>query len=149
MVLPGSEIPEWFGDKGIGSSLTIQLPSNCHQLKGIALCLVFLLPLPPRDRSSVIVNYDFHVKYKNGGHDDVVVDSLDFFELSYDSDHMILFYSLELVNKLRKYSGNEVTFEFYHHEGYSNDCRRRPVELKSWGVYLHFDESTGVQIFTR
>jgi Leucine-rich repeat (LRR) protein len=36
MVLPGSEIPEWFGDKGIGSSLTIQLPSNCHQLKGIA-----------------------------------------------------------------------------------------------------------------
>ncbi|KAJ6291443.1 hypothetical protein OIU76_023503 [Salix suchowensis] len=40
MVLPGSEIPEWFGDKGIGSSLTIQLPSNCCQLKGIAFCLV-------------------------------------------------------------------------------------------------------------
>ncbi|KAB5512739.1 hypothetical protein DKX38_029767 [Salix brachista] len=49
MILPGSEIPEWFGDKGIGSSLTIQLPSNCHQLKGIAFCLVFLLPLPSHD----------------------------------------------------------------------------------------------------
>ena len=47
MVLPRSEIPEWFGDKGIGSSLTIQLPSNCHQPKGIAFYLVFLLPLPP------------------------------------------------------------------------------------------------------
>ncbi|XP_011014770.1 PREDICTED: disease resistance protein RPS6-like [Populus euphratica] len=44
MVLPGSEIQEWFGDKGIGSSLTIQLPSNCLQLKGIAFCLIFLLP---------------------------------------------------------------------------------------------------------
>ncbi|KAB5512683.1 hypothetical protein DKX38_029711 [Salix brachista] len=43
MVLPGSEIPEWFGDKGIGSSLTIQLPSNCHQLKGIAFCLLYSL----------------------------------------------------------------------------------------------------------
>ncbi|KAF9661743.1 hypothetical protein SADUNF_Sadunf19G0100300 [Salix dunnii] len=49
MVLPGSEIPEWFGDKGIGSLLTIQLPSNCHQLKGIAFCLVFLLPLLSHD----------------------------------------------------------------------------------------------------
>ncbi|KAJ6348963.1 hypothetical protein OIU77_006534 [Salix suchowensis] len=44
MVLPGSEIPEWFGDKGIGSSLTIQLPSNCRQLKGIAFCLVYSSP---------------------------------------------------------------------------------------------------------
>ena len=76
MVLSGSEIPEWFGDKGIGSSLTIQLPSNCHQLKGIAFCLVFLLPLPSHDmlyefvdRSYVHVYFDYHVKSKNGEHD--------------------------------------------------------------------------------
>ncbi|KAG5219111.1 disease resistance protein [Salix suchowensis] len=70
MVLPGSEIPEWFGDKGIGSSLTIQLPSNCHQLKGIAFCLVFLLPLLSHD---MLYEFDFfriylkcHVESKNG-----------------------------------------------------------------------------------
>ncbi|KAB5512748.1 hypothetical protein DKX38_029776 [Salix brachista] len=66
MILPGSEIPEWFGDKGIGSSLTIQLPSNCHQLKGIAFCLVFLLPLPSHDMlyatEYLRINLDSHVK---------------------------------------------------------------------------------------
>jgi hypothetical protein len=58
---------------------------------------------------------------------------------------MILHYELELVNQLRKYSGNEVTFKFYH--VVDNKGRkvgheiRRPLKLKSWGVYLHFDEN--------
>ncbi|KAL3565235.1 hypothetical protein D5086_033281, partial [Populus alba] len=146
MVLPGSEIPEWFGDKGIGSSLTIQLPSNCHQLKGIAFCLVFLLPIPFH---KVYCNY--HVKGKNGKHDEVVFASREEQTLtnvlgSCDSDHMILHYELELVNHLRKYSGNEVTFKLYHLEvdvkGRKVDPDiRRPFKLKSCGVYLHFDEN--------
>ena len=136
MVLPGSEIPEWFGEKGIGSSLTIQLPSNCRQLKGIAFCLVFLLPLPFHD-----VYYDFHVKYKNGEHDEDVLASRKRWALlhnlvSCDSDHMILHYDPGMGNHLRKYSGNEVTFKFYHEVD-----SRRAFELKSWGVYLHFDEN--------
>ncbi|KAL3565675.1 hypothetical protein D5086_033721 [Populus alba] len=143
MVLPGSEIPEWFGtDKGVGSSVTIQLPSNCHQLKGIALCLVFPLPLPFHD-----LYCDFHVKYKNGEHDEdvlasgkVISDNLG----TCDSDHMILQY-YKVVNQLRECSGNEVTFKFYLEQ--DNKGRmvghesRRPVELKSYGVYLHFDEN--------
>ncbi|KAL3564652.1 hypothetical protein D5086_032698 [Populus alba] len=62
------------------------------------------------------------------------------------SDHMILSYELIFVNQLRKYSGNEVTFKFHHREG-NNMARkvrheiRRPVGLKSCGVYLHFDEN--------
>ncbi|KAJ6855086.1 disease resistance protein RPV1-like [Populus alba x Populus x berolinensis] len=146
MVLPGSEIPEWFGDKGIGSSLAIQLPSNCHQLKGIAFCLVFLLPLPFHK-----VYYNYHVKGKNGKHDEVVFASREEQALtnvfvSCDSYHMILHYELELVNHLRKYSGNEVTFKFYHVEvdftGRKVDHDiRRPFKLKSCGVYLHFDEN--------
>ena len=134
MVLPGSEIPEWFGDKGIGSSLTIQLPSNCHQLKGIAFCLVFRLP-PSHDmpykvngRSDVHVYLDYHGKSKNSEHD------LSFSLKTCDSDHMILYYDLKLVNHLREYSSNEVTFKFYH-KG------RKPFELKNCGVYLHFDEN--------
>ena len=128
MVLPGSEIPEWFGDKGIGSSLTIQLPSNCRQLKGIAFCLVFLLHLPSHDMpyevdddSDVHVYLDYHGKSKNSEHDgddEVVLAYQKSLILRYlmtcGSDHMTLHYELELVNHLRKYSGNEVTFKFYH-----------------------------------
>jgi hypothetical protein len=145
MVLPGSEIPEWFGDKGVGSSLTIQLPSNCHQLKGIALCLVFLLPLPSRD-----VYFDVHLKYKNGEHDEDVFASRERLVLSYnlgtcDSDHMILLY--RLGNKFPENCANgHVTLKFYLLEEDNKgrmvgDESRRPFELKSWGVYLHFDEN--------
>jgi len=155
MVLPGSEIPEWFGDKGIGSSLTIQLPSNCHQLKGIAFCLVFLLPPPSQDMPyevddiNVNLYLDYHVKSKNSEHDDgddeVVLDSQKSLLSCYlirpcDSDHMILHYELELVNHLRKYSGNEVTLKFYW-GGMEDHESRRPFELKSCGVCLHFDEN--------
>jgi hypothetical protein len=162
MVLPGSEIPEWFGDKGIGSSLTIQLPSNCHQLKGIAFCLVFLLPLPSQDmlyelgdRYDANVYCDYHVKSKNGEHDgddEVVLASGNTYVITFnmkkwDSDHMVLHYSnFNLVNRLREYSGNEVTIKFYHsihnHHGRKVGHEiRRPSELKSCGVYLHFDEN--------
>jgi hypothetical protein len=158
MVLPGSEIPEWFCEKGIGSSLTIPLPSNCHHLKGIAFCLVFLFSLASRDmlhksNSSSAVYFDYHVKSKNGEHDgddEVVFASQEIRDALYslntsDSDHMILHYELDLVNHLHKYSGNEVTFKFYHflgsHRRKVDHESRRPVELKSWGVYLHFDEN--------
>ncbi|XP_061944317.1 disease resistance protein RPV1-like isoform X2 [Populus nigra] len=162
MVLPGSEIPEWFGDKGIGSSLTIQLPSNCHQLKGIAFCLVFLLPLPSQDmlyefgdRYDANVYCDYHVKSKNGEHDgddEVVLASgktnvITFNMKKWDSDHMVLHYSnFNLVNRLREYSGNEVAIKFYHsiHNhgiGKVGHEIRRPSELKSCGVYLDFDEN--------
>ncbi|XP_061943602.1 disease resistance protein RPP2B-like [Populus nigra] len=142
MVLPGSEIPEWFGEKGIGSSLTIQLPSNCRQLKGIAFCLVFLLPIPSNnDFSLVDVYFENHVKSKNGENDEDVLASRKRFSLlhhlvSCGSDHMILHYDPGLGNHFRKYSGNEVTFKFYH-----DVDSRRALALKSWGVYLHFDEN--------
>ncbi|KAJ6348966.1 hypothetical protein OIU77_006537 [Salix suchowensis] len=168
MVLPGSEIPEWFGDKGIGSLLTIQLPSNCHQLKGIAFCLVFLLPLLSHDMlyASKLnfskIYLECHVESKN---DDVAGDDdddeskykfLDHTFLQYNlrdkfsifnschSDHMFLHYELELdfVDPLRKYSGKEVTFKFYNRMSNrkSHDIRK-PCKLKSCGVYLHFDEN--------
>ncbi|XP_011002872.1 PREDICTED: disease resistance protein RPS6-like isoform X7 [Populus euphratica] len=153
MVLPGSEIPEWFSDKGIGSSLSIQLPSNCHQLKGIAFCLVFLLPPPSQDMPYEVddVNdnlyLDYHVKSKNSEHDgddEVVLDSqrslLSRYLRACDSDHMVLRYEVELVKHLRKYSGNEVTFKFYWGRMEDHESRR-PFELKSCGVYLHFDEN--------
>ncbi|KAJ6696716.1 hypothetical protein OIU85_003101 [Salix viminalis] len=132
MVLPGSEIPEWFGDKGIGSSLTIQLPSNCHQLKGIAFCLVFLLPLLSHDMlyASKLkfskIYLECHVQSKNGDSANDEDDESKYKLLQYnvygrfsilnscDSDHMFLHYELGFVDALRKYSGKEVTFKFYN-----------------------------------
>jgi hypothetical protein len=62
-----------------------------------------------------------------------------------DSDHMVLHYDVEniLVYLFREYSGKEVTFKFYHEEvppwgGRVDHEIRRPFELKSCGVYLHF-----------
>ncbi|KAJ6291441.1 hypothetical protein OIU76_023502 [Salix suchowensis] len=175
MVLPGSEIPEWFGYKGIGSSLTIQLPSNCHQLKGIAFCLVFLLPLPFHKFHFLRIYLECHVECKNG--DGASADNdegfyskrtytnykflktcdSDHMFLQYDlydtfgifkschSDHMFLHYELGFVDALRKYSGKEVTFKFYNELRNSKGrVIRKPYELKSCGVYLHFDENIRV-----
>ncbi|KAL3565040.1 hypothetical protein D5086_033086 [Populus alba] len=102
---------------------------------------------------SSAVYFDYHVKSKNGeldGDEEVVCASREMRYALYslmpsDSDHMILHYELDLVNHLRKYSGNEVTFEFYHflskHGRKVGSEIRRPFKLKSWGVYLHFDEN--------
>ncbi|KAJ6696729.1 hypothetical protein OIU85_003112 [Salix viminalis] len=158
MILPGSEIPEWFGDKGIGSSLTIQLPSNCHHLKGIAFCLVFLLPLPSHDmlyrfddHPEVRIYFDCHIKSKNddGDDDEVFISKKSYtiynFLKTCDSDHMFLHYELGIVDHFRKYCGNEVTFKF-HNEVDNGKTKvghdiREPCKLKSCGVYLHFDEN--------
>ncbi|CAK7322475.1 unnamed protein product [Dovyalis caffra] len=165
MVLPGSEIPEWLGDQGVGSSVTMKLPSNCHQLKGFAFCLVFLIPLIPPDNllykfivdHEVVIDFEWHVRSKNGEHDDITFETgydpcVFQFDKLYDSDHMFLKYEpLVFENQLSKYSGNEVTFEFYpvvessHSE--SDNVRtllgeiQKLCKLKRCGVYLHFDES--------
>ncbi|KAJ6422006.1 hypothetical protein OIU84_027024 [Salix udensis] len=154
--IQGSEIPEWFGDKGIGSSLTIQLPSNCHHLKGIAFCLVFLLPLPSHDmlyrfddHPEVRIYFDCHIKSKNddGDDDEVFISKKSYtiynFLKTCDSDHMFLHYELGIVDHFRKYCGNEVTFKF-HNEVDNGKTKvghdiRKPCKLKSCGVYLHFD----------
>jgi hypothetical protein len=119
-----------------------------------ALSFYSLLPPPSQDmpyevHDDINVNLylDYHVKSKNSEHDgddEVVLASQNSFLSPYlrtcDSDHMILHYELELANHLRKYSGNEVTFKFYW--GWMQDHEsRRPFELKSCGVYLHFDEN--------
>ncbi|KAG6738900.1 hypothetical protein POTOM_058523 [Populus tomentosa] len=143
MVLPGSEIPEWFGYKGIGSSVTIQLPSNCRPLKGIAFCLVFLGPLPFHRAYCDVKckNDEVHSYYL--GLDQIPTDV----SVSCDSYHMILHYKLHYFGSyLSEYSGNEVTFNFYNlgvlEVGQRTlEVKRWPLELKSWGVCLHFDEN--------
>ncbi|KAB5512646.1 hypothetical protein DKX38_029674 [Salix brachista] len=146
MVLPGSEIPEWFGDKGIGSSLTIQLPSNCHQLKGIAFCLVFLPSLLSDEFDYFKFDYfgtslESHAESKNGDGAEVLKTcelhhTSSIFNLCH-SDHMFLHYEREFVYLLEKYSGKEVTFQFYNElsnvEGHDI---LEPCKLKSCGPLM-------------
>ncbi|KAJ6395093.1 hypothetical protein OIU84_022001 [Salix udensis] len=127
MILPGSEIPEWFGDKGIGSSLTIQLPSNSHQLKGIAFCLVFLLPLPSHDmidgfddHPEVRIYLDCHIKSKNvdGAGDEVFFSKSTETEYKFlktcDSDHMCIQYAF--CNETNIFNSCDSDHMFLHSE---------------------------------
>jgi hypothetical protein len=42
VVIPGSEIPEWFTHQSMGDEANIKEPSNlCNEWMGIALCVVF------------------------------------------------------------------------------------------------------------
>ncbi|KAG5224789.1 disease resistance protein [Salix suchowensis] len=171
MNLPGSEIPEWFSDKGIGSSLTIQLPSNCHQLKGIAFCLVFLPSLPSHDmlydfddHPEARIYLDCHVKSKNddGDNDDDEVFISENTQREYkflktcDSDHMFQHYdlcdnlNLETCVSYHMFLHYELGFvdHFRKYSGnevtfkfYNEMDNGKTSKLKSCGVYLHFDEN--------
>ncbi|CAK7322775.1 unnamed protein product [Dovyalis caffra] len=94
MVLPGSEIPEWFCDHSMGSSTTIQFPSNPLKLKAIALCFVFDCSYTPFHPS-----FCWQAKIKNGEHNDVIC------RKRYP---WIYFEAMP-----SKYSGHEVTVEFH------------------------------------
>ncbi|KAL0010740.1 hypothetical protein SO802_005848, partial [Lithocarpus litseifolius] len=42
VVIPGSEVPDWFRHQSVGASINLEVPSNLFkQFRGIALCAVF------------------------------------------------------------------------------------------------------------
>ncbi|CAK7344901.1 unnamed protein product, partial [Dovyalis caffra] len=124
MMLPGSEIPEWLSNQGEGSSVTIQFPSNCQQLKGFAFSIAFLFPSNCQQlKGEVLRGLGCCVKTKTGEHEDLTYVST-LYCTPYCSDHTFLWYDAAVSenrfcklfgkeNIFSKYSGNEVTFEFY------------------------------------
>ncbi|CAK7350015.1 unnamed protein product [Dovyalis caffra] len=116
IVLPESEIPLWFCDQTMGSSVTKQFPSNCQQLKGIAFYIVFASPTPLLF-DCVNFGCKCHAKSNNGEHDYVIFMDAQpkaaVFKF-HDSDHMLLWYESTRKGLFSEYSGNEVTFEFYN-----------------------------------
>lgn len=127
IILPGSQIPQWFCHRSMGSSLTIQLPLNCHELWGIIFCIV----VTPHQLISFPCQC--HAKGNNGG---VIFSSLcpELSSLKLDkSDHIVLWH--ECIEK-DLYSGNEVTFEFY-----KQGEKIEHSKVKSCGIHLLFDEN--------
>ncbi|XP_050256704.1 disease resistance protein RPV1-like isoform X2 [Quercus robur] len=58
VVIPGSEVPNWFRHQSVGASINLELPSYLFkQFRGIALCAVFRPPQhrPPNHRSYKLV----------------------------------------------------------------------------------------------
>lgn len=139
IVLPKSEIPPWFRGQNMGSSVTKKLPLNCHQIKGIAFCIVFASPTPLlSDCANFSCKCD--AKSDNGEHDHVNLLWYDLdpqpkaavFKLD-DSDHMLLWYESTRTGLTSEYSGSEVTFEFYDKIEHS--------KIKRCGVYFLFDKN--------
>jgi hypothetical protein len=139
IVLPKSEIPPWFRGQNMGSSVTKKLPLNCHQIKGIAFCIVFASPTPLlSDCANFSCKCD--AKSDNGEHDHVNLLWYDLdpqpkaavFKLD-DSDHMLLWYESTRTGLASEYSGSEVTFEFYNKIEHS--------KIKRCGVYFLFDKN--------
>ncbi|CAK7322480.1 unnamed protein product [Dovyalis caffra] len=168
MILPGNEIPEWFRDQGVGSSVTVRFPSNCQQLRGIAFCFAFLIPADDLIcnfiKGNVSIKFGCLVKTKNGEHEVLGdVQTCGNFTTSYYSDHRALKYD-DIVslftnyfgigdqfsnysgneNELSKYSGKEVTFEFYPTVKFFDPMRTEKLcKVKSCGRHRawHSNES--------
>uniref|UniRef100_A0A2K1WQT0 ADP-ribosyl cyclase/cyclic ADP-ribose hydrolase n=1 Tax=Populus trichocarpa TaxID=3694 RepID=A0A2K1WQT0_POPTR len=139
IILPGSEIPGWFCDQSMGSSVAIKLPTNCHQHNGFAFGMVFVFPDPPTElQCNRIFICECHARGENDEHHDVIFNlSTCAYELrSVESDQMLLLYNpCEFVKRdcISQYSGKEISFEFYLDEpsGLQNRCK-----VKRCGVYL-------------
>ena len=139
IILPGSEIPGWFCDQSMGSSVAIKLPTNCHQHNGFAFGMVFVFPDPPSElQCNRIFICECHARGENDEHHDVIFNlSTCAYELrSVESDQMLLLYNpCEFVKRdcISQYSGKEISFEFYLDEpsGIQNRCK-----VKRCGVYL-------------
>nr|XP_034908550.1 disease resistance protein RPV1-like [Populus alba] len=139
IILPGSEIPGWFCDQSMGSSVAIKLPTNCHQHNGFAFGMVFVFPDPPTElQCNRIFICECHARGENDEHHDVLFNlSTCAYELrSVESDQMLLLYNpCEFVKRdcISQYSGKEISFEFYLDEPsrIQNRCK-----VKRCGVYL-------------
>ncbi|KAG5255296.1 disease resistance protein [Salix suchowensis] len=157
---PGSEIPHWFINRSWGSSVAIQLPSDCHKLKAIAFCLIVHHTVPLNDLlqedKAINIKWQCHARSNNCEHDDIIFKTeceiYNFQDSKMrDSDHMLLWHENWKEDSFSKYSDKEITFEFYpkakakSFDRNTSEMELREIEkhckVKSCGVYLLFDEN--------
>ncbi|GAY44815.1 hypothetical protein CUMW_084740 [Citrus unshiu] len=134
IVLPGSEIPDWFSNQSSGSSICIQLPphSFCRNLIGFALCAVLDFKQLHCDCLSdfyVSCQLDLEIKtLSKTKHVDLGF-YLPYFKYSIDSDHVILgFKPCSNVGFPDGYHHTTASFKFFA------ECNQKRHRIKRYGV---------------
>ncbi|KAH9727006.1 ADP-ribosyl cyclase/cyclic ADP-ribose hydrolase [Citrus sinensis] len=134
IVLPGSEIPDWFSNQSSGSSICIQLPphSFCRNLIGFALCAVLDFKQLHCDCLSdfyVSCQLDLEIKtLSKTKHVDLGF-YLPYFKYSIDSDHVILgFKPCSNVGFPDGYHHTTASFKFFA------ECHQKRHRIKRYGV---------------
>ena len=70
VVIPGSEVPNWFRHQSVGASINLEVPSYLFkQFRGIALCAVFEPPLQHRPPNHPSYNLCLRCHFKANGND--------------------------------------------------------------------------------
>ncbi|XP_024043493.1 disease resistance protein RPS6 isoform X2 [Citrus clementina] len=130
IVLPGSEIPDWFSNQSSGSSIRIQLPphSFCRNLIGFAFCAVLDFKQLYSDRSrffSVGCRSDLEIKtLSEAKHVDLGYES-GLIQDPHDSDHVILGFKPCLnVGFPDVYHHTTVSLKFF------NKCYRNIIKVQ-------------------
>ncbi|GAY44838.1 hypothetical protein CUMW_084950 [Citrus unshiu] len=134
IVLPGSEIPDWFSNQSSGSSICIQLPphSFCRSLIGFAFCAVLDFKQAYSDcLYGFFVSCELDLEIKTPSetkHVDLGYVSR-FIEDLIDSDHVMLGFKPCLnVGFPDGYHHTTVSFKFFA------KCNRKSHEIKRYGV---------------
>ncbi|PRQ55275.1 putative toll-like receptor, P-loop containing nucleoside triphosphate hydrolase [Rosa chinensis] len=149
MVIPGSNIPEWFSHRSVGCSLSVSLPAHWNEsrLLGFALCAVFVL----HEHHRVDELYIDEFKTFNATHHLVCCLKLDGRELEVygrqpafrfseefcqvESDHLWLFY----VSR-DKYFGTEWWHNSCSQVEFLFETRGPGLKVKECGVRLIYGQ---------
>ena len=143
VVIPGSEVPNWFRHQSVGASINLELPSYlCKPFRGIALCAVFG---PHQHRPPNHLSYDLFLTcyFKANGNDINAIPCLNFLEQfdMIESDHRWFMYLLPNYFKLyfpkeflQIADGSSCQFEI---EFKSQDPR---IEIKKCGAHMVDEE---------
>ena len=143
VVIPGSEVPDWFGHKSEGASINLEVPSSLFkQFRGIALCAVFRPPQhrPPNHRRYYLYD-EFALSCYFAANGDAfypqpVIEFSEEIDMV-ESDHRWFMYLLpnffgEEFLQIADGSSCQLEFTFA-----SQDPR---IEIKKCGVHLVYEE---------
>ncbi|CAK7323552.1 unnamed protein product [Dovyalis caffra] len=136
---PGSEMPEWFGEQSMGSSVSVKLPEHIRGVKGIAFCIVLAWEKPTSLHDFC---YDNSVTVTCN----ILGDEGEFISCSTiasnecihleESNHVLLHYDPSRTLCRSLYCSEKVSFQFHPHGPYKvNQCG---VLL----VYEHYDDNS-------